>query len=59
MSDMDHNDYCRKEGSPAIDAGIDVDLDYDFYGHKITGTPDIGAMEYGKYIMKTGNTTYR
>jgi hypothetical protein len=45
--------------SPCIDAGTDVGLDYDYYGHKITGTPDIGAMEYGKYTMKTANKTYR
>ena len=38
--------------SGCVDAGIDVGLDYDYYGHKITGTPDIGAMEWGKYIMK-------
>jgi len=41
-----------KEGSPAIDAGTDTGRTYDYYGHKITGTPDIGAMEYGRYIMK-------
>lgn len=40
--------------SPVIDAGIDVGLDYDYYGHKITGTPDIGAMEYGHYFMIEG-----
>lgn len=51
--------YALKEGSPAIDAGIDVGLDYDYYGHKITGTPDIGAVEFGRYIMKTANKTYR
>ena len=40
--------------SPCIDAGADVGLEYDYYGHKITGTPDIGAMEYGNYIMIGG-----
>lgn len=53
------NNFRLKEGSDLIDAGYDVNLDYDTYGHKITGTPDIGAMEYGKYIMKTANKTYR
>ena len=43
-----------KETSPAIDAGTDVGLEYDYYGHKITGTPDIGAMERGSYFMMTG-----
>ena len=38
--------------SPCIDSGTDVSLTTDNYGHKITGTPDIGAMEYGRYIMK-------
>jgi len=37
--------------SPCIDAGLDVGFENDNYGHKITGTPDIGAMEYGRYIM--------
>lgn len=51
--------YRLNPTSPCIDAGIDVGLDYDYYGHKITGTPDIGAMEYGRYTMKTANKTYR
>jgi len=37
--------------SGCVDAGVDVSLNYDYYGHKITGTPDIGAMEHGRYIM--------
>ena len=51
--------YRLSDASPCIDTGIDVNIDYDYYGHKITGTPDIGAMEYGRYTMKTANKTYR
>lgn len=39
--------------SGAIDAGIDVNLSYDHWGHRITGTPDIGAHEYGEYLVLT------
>jgi hypothetical protein len=51
--------YRLSESSPCIDAGLDVGLEYDNYGHKITGTPDIGAMEYGRYIMKTASGVLR
>jgi hypothetical protein len=37
--------------SPAIDAGIDVGLTHDYWGHKIVDTPDIGACEAGNYIL--------
>ena len=51
--------YRLSESSPCIDAGLEVGLEYDNYGHKITGTPDIGAMEYGRYIMKTASGVLR
>jgi len=39
--------------SPAIDAGIDVGLTTDYWGHRVpqNGTPDIGACEYGNYVL--------
>ena len=42
-----------KSSSPCIDAGIDVGLDYDYYGHRIPqgSAPDIGATEYGNYVL--------
>jgi len=47
--------FLRLRGdSDLIDAGVDLGLTYDTYGHKITGTPDIGAMERGSYFMMTG-----
>ena len=46
---------CRlSPGSPAIDAGIDLDLTRDFYGHPVGSTPDIGAAEYGNYVLFYG-----
>lgn len=43
--------YRIREGSPAIDAGVDVDLTQDFYGHPVGSSPDIGAVEYGNYVL--------
>ncbi len=39
--------------SPAINAGINVSLATDYWGHKVpqNGTPDIGACEYGNYVL--------
>ena len=39
--------------SPAIDAGIDVGLTTDTYGHRVPQglAPDIGATEYGNYVL--------
>ena len=37
--------------SPAIDAGISVGLTHDYWGHRITGTPDMGACEFGNYVL--------
>jgi len=39
--------------SPAIDAGIDVGLTTDYWGHRIPqgSAPDIGATEYGNYVL--------
>ena len=43
------NNYSLKAGSPAIDAGTASIPTYerDIQGYLITGTPDIGAFEYG------------
>lgn len=46
FTDLSNDDFTIQEGSPAIDAGIDVGLEYDFYGHQIVGLPDIGAFEF-------------
>ncbi|MBN2843824.1 MAG: hypothetical protein JXM68_12095 [Sedimentisphaerales bacterium] len=45
--------YRLRPTSPCIDAGIDVDLTTDYWGHRIPqGTaPDIGACEYGNYVL--------
>lgn len=39
--------------SPAIDEGIDVGLTTDYWGHRIPqgSAPDIGATEYGYYVL--------
>jgi hypothetical protein len=39
--------------SPAIDAGLDVGLTTDYWGHSVpqNGTPDIGACEHGQYVL--------
>lgn len=44
--------YALKEGSPAINAGTDLGVTQDFYGHARSGVPDIGAVEWGKYIIR-------
>lgn len=43
-----------RPASPAIDAGISVGLTHDYWGHRITGTPDIGACEFGNYVLFYG-----
>ena len=39
-------DFALKNGSPAIDAGLDVGISSDFNSKMIVGYPDIGAFEY-------------
>ena len=39
-------DFALKNGSPAIDAGLDVGISSDFNSKMIVGHPDIGAFEY-------------
>ena len=45
--------YRLTPSSPCVDAGIDVNIDYDYYGHRVpqNGTPDIGACEVGNYVL--------
>jgi hypothetical protein len=38
-------DYTLQSTSPAINAGINVGLTYDFHGNLINGLPDLGAYE--------------
>lgn len=42
-----------RPGSPAIDTGVDVGLTHDYWGHRVpqNSTPDIGACEYGNYVL--------
>ena len=39
-------DFSLQSGSPAINAGANVDLTRDYNGNLIVGLPDIGAFEY-------------
>jgi hypothetical protein len=43
-----------RPSSLCIDAGIDVGLTHDYWGHRVpqNGTPDIGAHEYGNYLVR-------
>ncbi len=40
-------DLCIKSTSPAVNAGASIGLTADIQGKSISGTPDIGAFEYG------------
>ena len=39
-------DFTLAPNSPAIGAGIDLDLTRDYLGHPVSGNPDIGALQY-------------
>lgn len=41
-----YTDFHLQEGSPAIDAGINVDIDVDLDGVAVGDPPDIGVYEY-------------
>lgn len=45
--------FMLKPGSSAIDAGTSAGYTEDIYGHKVpqNGTTDIGAVEYGNYVL--------
>ena len=47
--------------SPAINAGTNVSLTTDYFGHRVpqNGTVDIGAHEYGDYLIKIGGKFLR
>ena len=51
------NDFHLQATSPAIDAGVDVELTEDYEGNIVpfNGIPDIGAYEYGSYIIIPGS----
>ena len=40
--------------SPAIDAGKDIDLTTDYWGHRVGNSPDIGASEVCNYVLFFG-----
>ncbi len=40
------DNFHLQHGSPAIDAGIDIELDFDLDGYTVGNTPCIGAYEY-------------
>lgn len=40
--------------STAIDAGLDVNLIKDYWGHRVGNSPDIGACETGDYVLFYG-----
>ena len=46
FANSDSNDFSLQSESPAIDAGVDVNLSTDYAGNPIYGPPDIGAYEY-------------
>jgi hypothetical protein len=43
---LEEYDFTLKANSPAIDGGIDWGQTRDFFGNPISGSPDIGAIEY-------------
>ena len=43
---LEEYDFTLKANSPAIDTGIDRGQTRDFFGNPISGSPDIGAIEY-------------
>lgn len=47
FTDAGNNDFTLQEGSPAIDAGVDVSLTQDYVGAQVPkgSAPDIGAYE--------------
>ncbi len=45
-------DFHLLPGSPGIDAGIDVGIDYDFEGNEVIGIPDAGVYEFDSSIFR-------
>ena len=45
------SDFQLKQGSPAINAGVNVGLATDYAGNQINGIPDIGAFEYSGAVI--------
>lgn len=45
-------DFHLASGSPAIDAGTDLGMLYDFDGNPIRGMPDIGIFEFDPTILR-------
>jgi parallel beta-helix repeat protein len=46
FTNADAGDFSLKSTSPAINKGVSVSLTTDFFGNALSGTPDLGAVEY-------------
>jgi hypothetical protein len=46
------SDFHLQSSSPAINAGLDVNLTSDYDGSHVGSSPDIGAYEYGQRYLK-------
>jgi hypothetical protein len=55
------NTYRLSSSSPAVNAGINVSLTIDYFNHRVPqqDTVDIGAHEYGDYLVKFGGNYLR
>jgi hypothetical protein len=55
------SNYRLSSTSPAINAGLSVGLASDYFGHRVPqqDTVDIGAHEYGDYLVKFGGNYLR
>lgn len=53
-------EYRPKGASPCRDAGVDLDIETDYYGHFRDDTPTIGAVEFGTFLgnFTSGNVTF-
>lgn len=55
--DIENHDFRLQENSPAIDAGTDINFDYDYDGNinHCNGAPDLGAFETQKNCPEVQN----
>jgi PKD repeat protein len=45
-------------GSPAVDAGVRMSLDYDYAGNPIGESPDAGAFEYSRSVIAAPEASF-